>query len=81
MQRLWDYLFDEDDEEIEQDVRVLRVLQHQVRLRINYFEELNENEFVNRFRLSKQSVTMLLNRIHDQLEHVTNWYIYKTINI
>lgn len=83
MQRLWDLLYDEDDEEMEQDARVPRVrqLQQMIRLRINYFEELSENAFVDRFRLSKQSVTMLLNRIYHQLEHFTNWYVYKTINI
>lgn len=68
---------------MEQDARVPRILQlqHRIRLRVNYFEELDENAFVDRFRLSKQSVTMLLNRIHHQLEHFINWYVYKTINI
>ncbi|XP_024878468.1 putative nuclease HARBI1 [Temnothorax curvispinosus] len=75
MQRVWDLLYAEDNEEIEQDARVPRILQlhHRIRLRINYFEELDENAFIDRFRLSKQSVTMLLNRIHHQLEHFTNW--------
>lgn len=68
---------------MEQDARVPRILQlqHRIRLRVNYFEELDENAFVDRFRLSKQSVTMLFNRIHHQLEHFINWYVYKTINI
>lgn len=57
MQAMWDLLYDEDDEEMKQDVRVPIVLQlqHTIRLRINYFEELDEKAFVNRFRLSKQS--------------------------
>jgi len=82
MQRLWDLLYDEDDEDMEQGARVSRVrqlirlrLQQMIRLRINYFEELSENAFVDRFRLLKQSVTMLLNKIYHQLEHFTNWYI------
>ncbi|XP_011858462.1 PREDICTED: putative nuclease HARBI1 [Vollenhovia emeryi] len=74
MQGLWDLLYDEDDEEMEQGERVPRVLRvrHMFRPRINYFEELDEKRFVYRFRLSKQSVIMLLNRIQHRLEHVTN---------
>jgi len=43
-----------------------------IKERTNDFENLDELDFVTRYRLSKKSVLHVLERIEDQLEYNTN---------
>lgn len=47
--------------------------------RIDYFNLLDENEFVRRFRLKKSTVDKILNEIVDQLKNSTDRYVDQPI--
>jgi len=55
----------------------LRINRRQPRLmeRINYFEILDDIDFKRRFRISKNSFIMLLERIENEIKHNTNRYV------
>lgn len=40
--------------------------------RINYFHELNEKQFIDRFRLGKTSVKQLISKIRHRIESPTS---------
>ena len=44
-----------------------------IRLRPNHFNEWKDSEFYKRFRLSKQTDFMVLNRITPLIENKTDW--------
>lgn len=58
-----------DDEEIIQEVSRR---ERRFKVRINYFEELDNIEFKMRFRLNKESVLLILENIGEELESLTN---------
>lgn len=68
-----DVEFSSDDDE-----EVIHFMQRQqrrprvIKERRNYFDELDDIEFSTRFRLSKQSVLQVLERIEHQLEFNTD---------
>lgn len=55
----------------------MRINRRQPRLleRINYFEILDDIDFKRRFRISKNSFMMLLERIADEIKPKTNLYV------
>lgn len=54
------------------DVEALnRQQEYNVRPRRDHFDEWNDVEFFNRFRLSKQTVTLLLNHLEQALQNRT----------
>jgi len=46
---------------------------YNLRERIDHFNKWNDEEFFNRFRLSKQTVTVLLAQIEANLRNRTEW--------
>lgn len=67
MPYLYNFLSSSDDEDIVIPNRK-RIFKH----RINYMEELDDIEFRMRFRLSKESVLLVLEHITEELEFLTN---------
>lgn len=63
-----------DDEDFVEMVEMLgnvRRQQPQFRERKNYFVILTDNEFIQRFRLSKQVTSYVVERIREQIESPT----------
>ncbi|EFN86944.1 hypothetical protein EAI_00154, partial [Harpegnathos saltator] len=58
-----------DDEDI---IEQFNRRERRFKERIDYFEELDELEFKMRFRLSKESVLMVLENIREELVFFTN---------
>ena len=46
--------------------------QYTIRERVNHFDKWDDKEFSRRFRLSKETVTQLLQQIEPQLRHRTD---------
>lgn len=63
-------LLSSDDEDIV-NVRPIRRRQR-FKHRMNYLEELDDIEFIMRFRISKRSVLSVLQHIREELEFATN---------
>lgn len=57
-------LLSSDDEDIVRPNRRRKKFKH----RFNYFEDLDDIEFIMRFRLSKRSVLSVLQHIREELE-------------
>jgi len=58
-----------DDEEI---IEEINRRERRFKIRINYFEELDDVEFKMRFRLNKGTVLLILENITEELEFLTN---------
>lgn len=67
---LWDILFDDDDEELLLYMNRPRSLRY-IAERTNLFETLPDKTFVRRFRLTKQTVSLLLQEIQHHLEFIS----------
>lgn len=66
---------DSDSSDFEKDIAMFNVCIRKCQSfqpRIDYFNLLDEEEFVKRFRLKKSTVVKVLNEIADQLKHPTN---------
>jgi len=70
------FLIGEDsDSDFEDDIEAFNVCVRKYKSfqpRIDYFNLLDEVEFVKRFRLTKSTVERVLNELVDQLKHPTN---------
>jgi hypothetical protein len=68
---------DSDDEEminiVEYLARPRKVPRFQMRK--DYFNYWDDYEFYRRFRLSKETIVLLLGQITDAIKHPTNWYM------
>lgn len=70
-----DELFDDNDEEIWDYLNNLRT--YQVKERINHFQQCTDEEFVHRFRFSKNTVaTKILPEIEHLFIHDTPQYVF-----
>jgi len=47
----------------------------QIKPRVNYIEVLDEVDFKNRFRLSKNNFIMLLEKVENKIRQNTDWYV------
>lgn len=65
-----------DNEFLENDLDILEAIEHGLPRRryhrSNYFEELDELQFFQRFRLTKETTFGLLNEIENALEYGSN---------
>ncbi|XP_071652349.1 putative nuclease HARBI1 isoform X1 [Temnothorax longispinosus] len=68
-QHLLNLLFSDDEDIV--NVRPIR-RRKRFKHRINYLEELDDIEFIMRFRISKRSVLSVLQHIREELEFATN---------
>lgn len=64
---------DISDEELHENVLVFQRRPKTIRPRPNHFNIWEDDEFYNRFRLSKNSANMLLELIGPNIQHPTNW--------
>jgi len=69
MAHFYDVLSSSDDEEILQQINRR---ERKFKVHINFFEELDGIEFKMRFRLSKESILLILENITEELEFLTN---------
>jgi hypothetical protein len=68
---------DSDDEEM------INIVEHlarprkvpRVQMRKDHFNYWDDEEFYRRFRLSKETIVLLLDQITDAIKHPTNWYV------
>lgn len=67
----YNILSSSDDEDIIRHRRPRRF-----KLRMNYFDDLDDIEFKMRFRLDKNSVLLVLNNIEEELTFRSNRYVY-----
>jgi len=69
MANLFNFVLSSSDDENyqEQHRRRRKFKQH-----INYFDELDDIEFKMRFRLNKQSILLIFEKIKEELEFLTN---------
>lgn len=66
---------DSDSSDFEDDIAMFNVCIRKCQSfqpGIDYFNLLDKDEFVKRFRLTKSTVVKVLNEIADQLKHLTN---------
>lgn len=64
----------DEDENILRYVRQIRRKDRVVRLRPNHFAIWDEKEFITRFRLSKETVHMIIQKIEDTIRSPTERY-------
>ena len=67
-----------DDEDFVEAVEILinaRRQQKKYRNRINHFVVWNDDEFIQRFRLSKQGVRFVINQVEAQIISPTIWFV------
>lgn len=62
---------DESDSDIEFINNIKTRKQRNFKERINFLESLDDVNFLRRFRISKQSFRVLLQKIHDQIAPTT----------
>lgn len=63
---------DSDSSDFENDIIACVRKCQSFQPRIDYFNLLEEDEFVKQFRLTKSTVIKVLNEIADQIKHPTN---------
>jgi len=69
----YNILSSSDDEDV---IRCINKRPKKLKLRMNYFDNLDDIEFKMRFRLNKNSVLLVLNIIEEELTFPTNRYVY-----
>lgn len=58
-----------------------RSVEHKFRERFDHFKIWNDSEFLKRFRLSKNSAHMVLQKIESKLCHRVERYVCKLVNV
>lgn len=69
----YNILSSSDNEDV---IRYINRRPKKLKLRMNYFDNLDDIEFKMRFRLNKNSVLLVLNIIEEELTFPTNRYVY-----
>lgn len=75
---IWDdfELFNDPDADDDLIEHVNYERAYNVRARIDHYNHWNDSEFFNRFRLSKATVTLILNEINENLRNRTERYAF-----
>lgn len=67
------------------DLEVVEIIIHRFPRRTydraNYFDSLEEHDFVRRFRLTKNTVLMVLELIEEEIEFINNRYLLLKANL